>query len=322
MEGTRRAVVAAFFLNLAIAASKFVAAYFSASTAMFAEALHSLADTFNQVFLYLGLTLEERKPDPRHPFGYGRERYFWSFVAAVFIFVAGALASLYEGYEKWHHPTPLGDVRWAAVVLVVAFVLEGASFRIGLKALQEGAREAGMGTWAAFKASRDPTLAAVLLEDGAALVGILLAGAGLGLGWWTGVPRWDAAGSIAVGLLLAVAALVLGRRSHALLIGMAAAPADRERIRAVFDRAPEVEELVSAYTILMSPSQLFLAADVRLREDLDTTAVAEVIDRLHAELRREVHGLAKIFIEVQAPSRVQPTKEGSTWQTRSSAPPR
>lgn len=299
MDGTRKAIWVAFGCNLAIAVSKLLGAWTSGSTALLAEGLHSSTDCFNQVFLFLGLRLQERQPTPDHPFGFGRERFFWTFVAAVFIFVAGALVSIYEGVEKCLHPHPLGDPRWAFAALAFALVMESWSLHVGWKELAAKATALGRSPLNHLLVSRDPTISAVVLEDLAAIAGVAIATAGVALSGWLHDPRWDGAGSIGVGLVLVWMAFTVGRRSRSLLIGMGANPEERERIDQVFEQAPAVVEVIDSYTLQLSPQTLLLAAHVRLAGGLDTDAVARVVNDVEADLARAVPSLASIFIEVE-----------------------
>lgn len=299
VEGTRRAVVVAFFGNLAIAIAKFVGAYFSGSVAILAEGLHSVVDSFNQIFLYLGLHFQERPATDTHPFGYGKERFFWSFIAAIFIFATGAVVSFYEGWSKWLHPEPLHDVRWALGVLAFAFVSEAASLRVAYAELAERAKEAGKGTLSFLITTRDPTLAAVVVEESAALLGIAVAAAGVGLAAWTGNARWDAAASVGIGLLLTFLAFMLGGKSRSLLLGQGALPEELERMQAIFEASPDVEKVIDLYTMQLGPDELLLAAHLQIRRDLSTQDIEDRLDAIEQELARAVPSLKRIFLEAE-----------------------
>jgi cation diffusion facilitator family transporter len=299
VEGTRRAVIVAFFGNLAIAIAKFVGAYFSGSVAILAEGLHSVVDSFNQVFLYLGLHFQERPATEQHPFGYGKERFFWSFIAAIFIFATGAVVSFYEGYAKWVHPEPLRDVRWALGVLAFAFVSEAASLRVAYAELADRAKEAGKGTLDFLITTRDPTLAAVVVEESAALLGIVVAASGVGLAAWTGNARWDAAASIGIGLLLTALAFMLGGKSRSLLLGQGALPEELERMQAIFEASPDVEKVIDLYTMQLGPDELLLAAHLQIRRDLSTQEIEDRLDAIEQALARAVPSLKRIFLEAE-----------------------
>jgi cation diffusion facilitator family transporter len=314
MDGTRKAVIVAFIGNVAITIAKFVGAFFSGSVAIFAEGLHSVVDTFNQVFLYLGLHLQERPASDKHPFGYGKERFFWSFVAAIFIFASGALVSFYEGAEKFRHPEPLRDLGWALGVLAFAFVAEFLSFRVSYGELRERAREAGKGVWAHLRTTRDPTLAAVFVEESAALVGILIALAGVGLTALTGNGRFDAAASIAIGALLTFLAFLLGARSRSLLLGQGALPEELEAIQRIFAESAFVEQVIDCYTMQLGPDELLLAAHLQIRRDLSTQEIEARMDALEQDLAAAVPSLKRVFLEAENAEEVErKIEEGKTF---------
>lgn len=305
MDGTRKVVLVAFFGNLAIAVAKFVGAHHSGSVALFAEGLHSVVDTFNQVFLYLGLHLQQRPPSATHPFGYGKERFFWSFIAAIFIFASGAMVAFYEGYHKWLHPEPLTAVGWAMGVLAFAFVAEALSLRVSIKELSARAQEAGQSLWGYFRTTRDPTLAAVVVEESAALVGIVIAAVGIGLTALTGHGRFDAAASIGIGVLLTYLAFVLGDKSRSLLLGQGALPEEIARIEAIFAASPDVEKVIDLYTMQLGPDELLLAAHLQIPPDLSTQQIESRLDAIEQELARAVPTLKRIFLEAENASDVE-----------------
>jgi cation diffusion facilitator family transporter len=221
-DGSQRAIVAAFLANAGIAVAKFVGFAFTGAASMLAEAVHSVADTSNQGLLLLGGRRARRPATEQHPFGFGRERYFWSFVVAVVLFTAGALFALFEGEEKLRHPHELESAGWAVGILVVAVVLESFSLRT---AVRESAHVKGEQSWWGFvRHAKVPELPVVLLEDVGALCGLVFALTGVGLAEVTGNPRFDALGSLAIGLLLAVIAIILAMEMKSFLIGEAAPP--------------------------------------------------------------------------------------------------
>lgn len=314
MEATRKAVYVAFFGNLAIAAAKFVGAALSGSVALFAEGLHSVVDTFNQIFLYLGLRLQSRPPSEKHPFGYGKERFFWSFIAAIFIFATGAIVSLYEGASKWLRPEPLTDVRWALGVLAFAFVAEALSLRVSYRELARQAREAGKNVFSHLRTMRDPTLAAVVVEESAALVGVLIAAAGVSLSAITGDGRWDAAASIGIGLLLTLLAFMLGDKSRSLLLGQGALPEELARIEAIFAASPDVEKVIDLYTMQLGPEELLLAAHLQIPPDLSTQEIERRLDAVEQALAAAVPTLKRIFLEAENAAEVaKKLRQGQTF---------
>lgn len=299
LDGTRKTVVVAFAGNLVITIAKFIGAYFSGSVAMFAEGLHSVVDTFNQVFLYLGLALQDRPASDRHPFGHGKERFFWSFVAAIFIFTTGSLVSLYEGVTKFFSPHPLENVAWGLATLGFSFVMEALSFRVCYQELKERADKAGKGVLAFFMTSNDPTLAAVVVEEGAALVGISIAMLGIGLSVVLHDARWDAIASILIGVLLMVLAVMLGQRSRSLLLGQGAGPEELEAINEVFAASAFVEQVIDCFTMQLGPDELLLAAHLYFRRDASIYEIEDQLDEIEEALTRRVPSLRRIFLEAE-----------------------
>src|SRR5947209_2618478 len=221
-EASRRAIVAAFAANLGIAVAKFLGFAFTGAASMLAEAVHSVADTANQGLLMLGGSRAKQPATAEHPFGYGRERYFWAFVVALVIFSMGSLFALFEGVQKLRTPHALESAPWAVAILVVAMVFESLSLRTAARQSAEG--KAGLSWWKFIRRSKTPELPVVLLEDFGALVGLSMALAGVGLAELTGNPRFDAVGSVSIGLLLAAIAFTLVVEMKSLLIGEAASP--------------------------------------------------------------------------------------------------
>lgn len=314
MDATRKAVIVAFFGNLAIAIAKFIGAGLSGSASLFAEALHSVVDTFNQVFLYLGLRLQERPANEKHPFGYGKERFFWSFIAAIFIFATGAVVSFHEGLTKWGHPEPLRDVGWALGILGFAFVAEALSLRVSYRELARQAREAGKYVLTHLRTTRDPTLAAVVVEESAALVGLVIAAAGIVLTLLTGDGRYDAAGSMGIGVLLTVLAFMLGDKSRSLLLGQGALPEELDRIRAIFRESPDVEKVIDLFTMQLGPDELLLAAHLQIPPDLSTQEIERRLDAIEQELASAVPTLKRIFLEAENAAEVaKKLRHGQTF---------
>lgn len=297
MSDTRGAVSVAFAANLAIALAKGTGAFFSGSVGLFAEALHSLVDTLNQVFLFLGIALEARPASPKHPFGHGKERFFWSFVAAIFIFATGAVVSIHEGLAKWHHPAPIESPGWAFAALAFAAVAEALSLAYALRALGKSAGPQGL--WRTLVETRDATLAGVVVEEGAALVGVAIAAGGIAGTLATGDGRFDAGASIAVGLLLTGLAFMLGAKSRALLIGQGASPEELEAIQRVFADSSVIEEVVDCYTMQLAPESLLLAAHLQIRRGLSTSEIEDALDAVEQRLAAAVPALSRIFLEAE-----------------------
>jgi cation diffusion facilitator family transporter len=294
-DGSRRAIVAAFLANLGIALSKFVAWFFTGAASMLAEAVHSLADTGNQALLLFGGARSRRNATPEHPFGYGHERYFWAFVVALVLFSLGSVFAIYEGVVKLIHPHAIESPQWAIGVLGVAVVLEALSFRT---AVREAAKFRGDASWWSYiRHAKSPELPVVLLEDLGALLGLAFALAGIGLALATGEPRWDAVGSIAIGLLLGAIAIVLGAEMKSLLIGEGASARDLVGIQAALSGADEIRRVIHLKTLHLGPEELLVAAKVEFRPDLDLPALARAIDAAEARVRERVPAARLIYLE-------------------------
>lgn len=292
-HGTK-ATVAALIANSGIAVAKFVAFVFTGSASMLAEAIHSVADTSNQALLLLGVRRSRREATAMHPFGYGRERYFWSFMVSVVLFTVGAVFSIVEGYEKVRHPHEVESFPWALGVLSVAIVLEAFSMRT---AVVEANHVRTTGWWKFIKESKQPELPVVLLEDLGALVGLVFALTGVTLAVVTGEPRFDGLGSIVIGLLLGVIAVILAIELRSLLIGESASPKDAAAIKDAIARTDGLEEVFHIRTLHTGPDDLLIAAKVKLRADLGFAQVVDAINRTEANIREAVPMAKQIYIE-------------------------
>ncbi len=291
----RRAVLAALCANLSIAIAKFVGYAITGASSMLAEAVHSVADTSNQALLLWGGVAAARDPTRRHPFGYGRERYFWSFVVALVIFSLGAVFALWEGVSKLLHPHSVEHAYVAIVILVVGIGLEGTSFRI---AVREGIKEKGGESWWQYiRGSRSPELPVVLLEDFGALCGLALALAGVGLTQFTGIPQFDALATVAIGVLLAAIAAVLAIEMKSLIIGEAATREDLERIESVILENAQVKRVIHIRTQHVGPDQLLVAAKLEFAPPLSLAELSAAIDLIEARLRAALPIARMIYIE-------------------------
>jgi cation diffusion facilitator family transporter len=294
-EGSRKAIVAALFANGGIAIAKFVGFAFTGAASMLAEAVHSVADTSNQGLLLLGGSRARRTASVEHPFGYGRERYFWSFVVALVLFTLGSLFALYEGVEKLRHPHELESAAWAVGILVLAIVFESFSMRT---AIHESARAKGDQSWWSFiRHSKTPELPVVLLEDLGALVGLVLALAGVGLAELTHNPRFDAVGSVAIGLLLGVIAVTLVIEMKSLLIGESASPADLERITRTLESSDDVQRVVHIRTQHLGPDELLVGAKLEFDAGIEFEEVCAAVDRVEQSVRAAVPSARVIYLE-------------------------
>lgn len=297
-QESRTAVIAALIGNLCIAVTKGVAAAISGSSAMLSEAVHSLVDTGNEVLLIYGQHRSTKPPDEVHPYGYGRELYFWSFVVALLIFALGAGVSAYEGVIHIIHPEPISKAWLNFAVFGLSFLFEGVSWWFGWKSFN--AVRAGHGFWADFKASKDPTSFMVLFEDSAALIGIVIAATATALSLWLKAPWIDGAGSILIGLLLAVVAIVLARESKALLIGERAAPELAAAIKRIATAERCVTRLISVTTTQLAPDQVIATIGIDIEDDLRVPEVERLIERLEAQIQAEHPEVYRIFIRPEA----------------------
>jgi cation diffusion facilitator family transporter len=268
---------------------------------MMAEALHSVADTTNQVFLLLGLRFYKRPASDKHPFGYGKERFFWSFIAAIFIFGVGATYAIYEGIQKLAHPHAPTNLVWAYAVLAISFALEGGSIALAIYQEVKEAHHEGLSFGEYLRESKDPTAKTVLFEDSAALIGIVIAATGLLLtdyqvGGAAGA-YWDGVASIIIGLVLAVVAFVLARTSRGLLLGEAANPKVVAAIKQAIESHPNVEHVVELLTMHLAPKQILINAHVKLREDLRTGDIEQSILEIEDRIKRAEPKVEMIFLE-------------------------
>lgn len=294
-SGGTKAIIAAFFANLGIAAAKFVGFALTGAASMLAEAVHSLADTGNQGLLLLGAARAKRRPTPTHPFGYGRERYFWAFVVAIVIFALGGVFAIVEGLEKLLHPHELQSPTIAAGILLFAIALEGWSFRT---ALVEARPLRGQASWWAFiRHTKAAELPVVLLEDLGALLGLVLALAGVGLSQLTGDPRFDALGSIAIGVLLAIIAAILAIEMRGLLIGESASEARLARIEAALLAGTTVRRLIHMKTSHLGPEEILVGIKAEFEPTLSLAELAREIDAAEGRIRDAVPVARVIYIE-------------------------
>ena len=293
--GSRSIVIAAFFANLGIAVAKVVGFLLTGAASMLAEAVHSFADTGNQGLLLLGGSRATRQASTEHPFGYGRERYFWAFVVAMVLFVLGGLFAIYEGIEKLRHPHELESIVVAVGILVVAIGFESYAFT---KAIRHANAVRGDRSWWHFlRHSKDPEVSVVLLEDAGAEVGLFFALFGIALARVTGDARWDALGSLAIGTLLVAIAVFLAVEMKSLLIGESAGPGDQATIRSTIESAPEVRRLLHLRTQHLGPEELLVGAKIELDPDLSFAEVAATIDRTEQQLRASVPAARIIYLE-------------------------
>ncbi len=291
------AVLGALIANGLITVLKLIGAIMTGSSGMMAETLHSLADTTNQVFLLLGLRFFKQPPSEKHPFGYGKERFFWSFIAAIFIFGVGATFALYEGFQKLTHPHAPENVNWAYWILGISFVLEAGSIALALYQEITEAHHEGLPFMQYLRESKDPTAKTVIFEDSAALIGIVLAGIGIYLADHYGA-YWDGVASMAIGVVLAVVAFVLARISRGLLLGEAAIPKSVEAIRAAISGHPNVNKVVELLTMHMAPKQILVNVRFNVKDGLTSTDIVKTVAEVEAKMKEAEPKVDMIFLEV------------------------
>ncbi|MFE2443484.1 cation diffusion facilitator family transporter [Streptomyces melanosporofaciens] len=294
-SGGTKAIVAALGANLAIAAAKFVAFAFSGSSSMLAEGVHSLADSGNQGLLLLGGKKAKREATPEHPFGYGRERYIYGFLVSIVLFTIGGVFALYEGYEKIKHPHDVEHWYWPVGVLVFAIIAEGFSFRTAIK---ESNEIRGKLSWSQFvRRAKAPELPVVLLEDFGALIGLVLALCGVGLALLTGDGVWDGVGTLCIGVLLVLIALVLAAETKSLLLGEAADITEVTKIREAVVDGETVTGLIHMRTLHLGPEELLVAAKIAVQHDDTAVEIARAIDAAEARIREAVPIARVIYLE-------------------------
>jgi cation diffusion facilitator family transporter len=295
VEGSRKAILAALGANLGIAVAKFAGFLITGAASLLAEAVHSVADTSNQALLLLGGSRAQREATDEHPFGYGRERYFWAFVVALVLFSMGGLFAIYEGVDKLRHPHELESFGVAIAILLVAVALETYSLTT---AVREANHVRGNQSWWSFiRRSKNPELPVVLLEDTGAEIGLGLALFGVVMAKVTEEPRWDALGSLGIGILLVAIALVLAVEMKSLLIGEAASQSDQEAIRGAIEGAPSVRRLIHMRTEHLGPDELLVAAKLEFDGSLSFPDLAKAVDDTEARLREAVPAAKVVYIE-------------------------
>ena len=296
--GSRTAVVAALVANALIAAAKFVAASLTGSAAMLAEGIHSVADVGNQGMLLWGLGAAKRDGGTRHPFGRGKEVYFWSFMVAVMLFVGGAVFSIQHGIDALQNPHELENFAISVAVLGGSILLEGFSFSIAIREFNQtrGTRS----VWRSIRDTKDSALLVVLLEDSAAMAGLVAALGGIVIANATGNSAWDAGGSIFIGVLLAAVAFILANETKALLVGEAASRRDRASIRSTVLGHPKVERVGRMLTMHMGPTDILVNIDVDLVDGLTDVEVEQTIDDIEREIRQVLPSAQNIFVELES----------------------
>ncbi len=298
-SGSRLVVYAALVGNLCIAVAKFVAAAISGSSAMLSEGVHSLVDTINELLLLYGLHRADKKPDTEHPFGYGRELYFWSFIVALLVFAAGAGVSAYEGILHIRNPEPATNHMVSYVVLGVSILFESASWWVALREFR--ATKGNMGYFEAFRRSKDPSTFTVLLEDSAALLGLGFALVGVGAAQLLDMPILDGVASLCIAGVLALTAFLLARETKGLLVGEPAHPRLGKRIMAVANTDADLRNANGVTTMQMGPDQVLAMLSAEFEDDRSTPQIEACITRIEHAVKAEYPELVALFIKPQTP---------------------
>ena len=296
--GSKIVVYGAIGANLAIAAAKFTAAFFTGSAAMLSEGIHSLVDTGNGLLILLGLSRASKAADDEHPFGHGKELYFWTMIVAVLIFAVGGGLSLYEGWIHVQHPAPLTDPTWNYWVLALAVLFEGIACTLAFREFNK--TRGNVGFWQALRASRDPAVYAILLEDLAALVGLVIALGGVYFGHLLNNPYFDGGASIAIGVLLIGMAVFMLKETRGLLVGEGIDAATRASLQALAQADPAVRSMRPPLSMYLGPTEAFLALDVRFRQDLTAQQVEAAVGRLEKAIRAQHPEFKRIFVEAES----------------------
>ncbi len=295
-DGSRKAIFAAFFANLGIAISKFIGFLITGSASLLAETIHSAADTGNQLLLFFGGQRARKSATPEHPFGYGRERYFWSFAVALVLFSMGGMFALYEGIQKLRDPHEIESLGVAVVILLVAIGLESFSLRTAVKESNH-VRQPGTSWWRFIRGTKQPELPVVLLEDVGALVGLFFALAGVLTAHFTEDARWDAVGSISIGILLIVIAIVLAVEMKSLLIGESASTDAREAIVTAIESSAHVDQLIHLRTEHIGPDEILVGAKVEFSSTLSADELVAAINATEDSIRAAVPDATVIYLE-------------------------
>lgn len=297
-SGPKKVIYAALLGNTLIAVSKFTAAIFTGSSAMLSEGVHSLVDTGNQILMLHGLNRARKKADSHHPFGYGMELYFWAFVVAILIFALGAGISFYEGLKHVREPEPISDPTWNYVVLGLAILFEGWAWTVAWIEFRRGIGERGI--WQSVRASKDPTVFTILFEDTAAMLGLLVALAGIFFAQYLGIPELDGIASMIIAAILAGVAILLAIECKGLLIGESADPLVHQGIENVIAQEPRIERVNELLTMHLGPHDILVNLSLDFRDSLTSTEVENTITALERRIKAEYPDISRVFIEAQS----------------------
>ncbi|BAY16516.1 cation diffusion facilitator family transporter [Nostoc sp. HK-01] len=297
-DSSKKTIFAAMGANLAIAITKFIAAFMTNSSAMISEGIHSLVDTADQLLLLLGIRMSQKPADDSHPFGYGQELYFWTLIVAIFIFAIGGGMSIYEGITHLINPSPLEDPMWNYIVLGLAIIFEGFSWTVALKEFLP--TKGNQTFWQAIKNSKDPTVFTVLFEDSAAILGLIVALIGIFLGHLFNNVYFDGIASIIIGIILAVVAVLLARESKGLLVGESANPQTVANIRSLSKIEPGVQEVIRVLTMQLAPQEVLLNLEIQFAKNLTGEEIALTVERLETKICQKHPEIKQIFIEAKS----------------------
>jgi cation diffusion facilitator family transporter len=316
--GSKAVIFVAFACNLGIAVAKFIAASWTQSSAMLSEAIHSLVDTANQLLLLFGISRAARPPDASHPFGYGKEIYFWSFIVAMVLFALGAGVAIYEGIEKIANPHPLRDIYWIYAVLLIAIALEGYSMLQAVREFNTRRRASGLGFIAALRASKDPSLFAIVLEDAAALTGLLIALIGTLFADFGGYERADGVASILIGCVLAFVSVFMSTEIRSLIVGEAASHAVQTGLREIVAEEVGPEKPIRAIneirTMHLGPQDVLATASVDFEDWVSARTVEDVTARLQRTIKSRYPEIQHLFIEVQSEQAFKANRKASGFR--------
>lgn len=295
MAGDTKEILKSLAVNVCIAVAKGFAAVFTGSGAMLAEAIHSSADCINQVLLLVGVSRAKKPPDEKYPLGYGRAVYFWSFIVALLLFSGGGVFSIYEGVHKLYTPEPVEHVSWAVGILGFSMLLEGWATYGNLVEMKK--RRGNVGLLRYLRDTKDSDLVVLFGENSAAVLGLALALASLGLAVATGDPRWDGIGSLLIGLVLVAVAVFLGNEVMSLLLGERADPQIEITVQEVARTQPNIKRLIRVLTVQQGPGEVMVACKVHLVDGLDTQGVVETIDVFEKAIHERVKDIRWLFVE-------------------------
>jgi cation diffusion facilitator family transporter len=295
-SGSLKVIYAAILANLGIAVSKFIVAAITGSAAMLAEGIHSAVDTGNELLLLIGERNSAKPADAKHPFGYGKELYFWALIVALSVFSLGGGLSIYHGIEALRHPEPLQDPTWNYVVLGVSALFEGYSWNVSRKALNK-LRKPGTSLWQTVHASKDASVFTVFIEDSAALIGLLIAALGIALGHYFDNVYFDPAASVLIGLLLVGAAFTLARETGGLLVGESIGPDATRKVREIFEKDPAIDSVSTLQSMQLGPDEALLTAAVQFRRGMRIDEVEDAIERLEKAVMARYPAIRHIYFE-------------------------